>query len=121
MQQNTSAERIPIKIIKSFGLKGFISNLGWLNCDVSDTIKIGEETGNYACLSQGTRFGATYLGYIDQQTREFRKFEPEIAAGFDSKGSGGLGDKTMVYVPSTQLNKLSKIEEVLSIPGIFIK
>lgn len=72
-------------------------------------------------LSQATRFGITYLGYIDQQTREFRKFEPEIHTPFESTQAGGGGKKTKMYVPVTQLSHLRTLEDVLSISGISIR
>ena len=79
MAQKDTTERRTLEIGENLNLDGFVSNLRWLNCDVTPEIEINGNTDNYALLSQGTRFGFTYLGYIDRETREFKKFENAVA------------------------------------------
>lgn len=49
-------ERICLEIGRSFSLTGFISEIPWLNCDVTSSVDINGKIGNYALLSQGVRF-----------------------------------------------------------------
>ena len=71
-------ERRCFEIERSFSLTGFISEIPWLNCDVAVSVDINGKIGNYALLYQGLRFGFRELGYIDQPTRKFKKFESPI-------------------------------------------
>ena len=115
-----SIERRCFEIERNYLLEGFVSG-GWLYADVTNEVEINGKRGNYALLSQGTRFGITSLGYIDTATREFKKFEPQVNTAFDSTQSGGGGRKTKMYVPISQLSELKTLDEVLAIPGISIK
>jgi len=114
-------ERRCLEIERSLYLDGFVSETPWLNADITREVEISGRNARYILLSQATRFGITYLGYIDPQTREFRKFDPELHTSFESTQAGGGGRKTKMYVPVTQLPDLRTLEEVLSIPGISIR
>ena len=112
-------ERRCLEIERSLNLNGFISNLSWLNCDVTSSVDINGKIGNYALLSQGLRFGLRELGYIDSLTREFKKFEsqkdkrglPTEVTVFESIDSNKEGRKTRMYVPISQLKYLIVLDD----------
>ncbi len=120
MKYYPKVERTYLEIERNLMLDGFVSSIPRLHADVTREVEINGRRGNYALLSQGTRFGIADLGYIDPITREFRIYDRLRPAQFESTEGGG-GRKTGMYVPNSQLPSLQTIEEVLSISGISIK
>lgn len=119
-------ERQCLKIERSLQLEGFVSDIHWLNCDVTIPIEINNRRDHYALLSQGMRFGFTELGYINPITREFKLFEsPKDRRGFPLETThfewATMNKKSKMYVPVNQLQYLKTLEEVISIQGIYIK
>jgi len=115
---------IPIEIEKVLELKGAIRSYpkgpSSIYAHISKPIDDKGEKIQYAMLAVFPQHGIMHLGNINSKTMMFENFDPNLRiSAFYSRAENHVVSN--IQVPSDQLEKLKKLEEVISIPGISVK
>ena len=108
---------IPVEIEKVLELGG---NFPSFYAHISKPVKRNGQNVQYAMLALFPTSGIMHLGEINPETRVFEHYDPEMR-NFALYRRAPNHVVTQVNVPSEQLDRLKTLDEVLSIPSIFVK